>query len=164
MMYIEDKCHRILMQIVECRYKEDSKKMRSIQTTWNIQNSVIPCFNCCILTPLNNFSSRGKNPLPSKHGTKKGRYHSERWIIHLHKHSVGGIISLIYSPTLQVSLMRRALGLKHCVLFALGALATSPGLIRVLDRPGPFIHAVLIWKDLNMGTRQVKYFGFIKDH
>lgn len=123
MMYIEDKFHRIMMQVVERRYKEDSKQMRSIQTTWNIQNSVILCFNCCILTQLNNFSSRGKNPMPSKHGTKTGRYHSERWIIHLHKHSVGGIISLIYSPTLQVSLMRRALGTKALCFVC----ARSPG-------------------------------------
>lgn len=60
MMYIEDKCHRIMMQVVERRYKEDSKQMRPIQRTWNVQNSVIQCFNCCILTRLNNFSSRGK--------------------------------------------------------------------------------------------------------
>ena len=164
MTYIEDKCHRIMMKVVERRNKEDSKQMRSFQRTWNIQNSVIQCFNCCILTQLNNFSSRGKILCLPNTKTKTGKYHSERWITHLHKHPVGGIISLIYSPTLQVSVMRRALGLKHCVLFALRALATSPGLIRVLGWPGPFIHTVLIWKDFNMGTRQVKYFGFIKDH
>jgi hypothetical protein len=164
MMYIVDKYHRIMMKVVERRYKEDSKQMWSIQRTWNMQNSVIQCFNFCIITPLNNFSSRGKILCLPNTKTKTGRYHSERWITHLHKHSVGGIISLIYSPALQVSVMRRALGLKDCVLFALRALATSPGLIRVMGWPGPFIHTVLIWKDFNMGTRQVKYFCFIKGH